>query len=84
MPTLQTSLANHEAIATSGPALFLLTILESLKVGQRKRRQWRFVVLATSAAAAIPTFKLTHEHWMTEGSDITVEPWHGQVVRLEA
>ncbi len=61
---------------------FLLTITDALKVGQRTRRVHRFVVFATSQAAAIPTFALTHGVWLTPGSDVTVQAYDHAVVAL--
>jgi hypothetical protein len=61
---------------------FLLTITDALKTGQRKRRMHRFVVFATSQAAVIPTFALTHGLWLTPGSDVTVQAYGHAVVVL--
>lgn len=61
---------------------FLVTITETLKVGQRKRRVYRFVVFATSEAAAVPTFALTHGGWLTPGADVSVEAYDRAVIEI--
>jgi hypothetical protein len=61
---------------------YLLTITDPLQTGQRRRRVHQFVVAATSEAAVIPTFQLTHWVWMTPGAQVDVAPYTHAVVQL--
>lgn len=62
--------------------LFILTVIEPLKVGQRKRREWRFAVMAADEQSARTEFAASHDHYITPGCDISVEPFGTNVVRL--
>jgi len=62
--------------------LWLVTITDPLQPRQRKPAVTRFVVLATSEAAVIPTLRLHREAYLTPHGQIDVEPWDVPVVRL--